>query len=127
MIKMMPNINPRQMEQMMRKMGVKQEDIDAEQVIIICSDRKIVIDNPSVQKVNMMGKESYQISGDESEEELDAAPEDSDAPVEISEDDIKTVMAQTGGSEEEARQALEDTKGNIAEAILLLTAEQEEE
>lgn len=121
---MMPNVNPRQMEQMMRKMGIKQEDIDAEQVIIVCSDRKIVIDNPSVQKVNMMGKESYQISGDESEEPLDEDTEE--GPVEISDDDVETVMAQTGGTKEEARQALEDTRGNIAEAILLLTAEQED-
>ncbi|MGV8140881.1 MAG: nascent polypeptide-associated complex protein [Candidatus Woesearchaeota archaeon] len=124
---MMPNVNPRQMEQMMRRMGIKQEDIDAEQVIIICSDKKIVIDNPSIQKVNMMGKESYQISGDESEEPLDAEDAESETSVEISEDDIKTVMEQTGGSKDEAKQALEDTKGNIAEAILLLTAEQEEE
>jgi len=124
---MMPNVNPRQMEQMMRKMGIKQEEVDAEQVIIVCSDKKIVIDNPSIQKVNMMGKESYQISGDESEEPLDDDREEEDVPIEISEDDIKTVMEQTGGSEEEAKQALEDTKGNIAEAILLLTAEKEEE
>ncbi|MGV8171292.1 MAG: nascent polypeptide-associated complex protein [Candidatus Woesearchaeota archaeon] len=124
---MMPNVNPRQMEQMMRKMGIKQEEVDAEQVIIVCSDKKIVIDNPSIQKVNMMGKESYQISGDESEESLDDDHEEEDVPIEISEDDIKTVMDQTGGSEEEAKQALEDTKGNIAEAILLLTAEKEEE
>jgi nascent polypeptide-associated complex subunit alpha len=121
---MMPNINPRQMDQMMRKMGVKQEEIDAEQVIIICSDKKIVIDNPSVQKVNMMGKESYQISGDESEEPLES--EESEEILEISEEDLKTVMDQTGGTEEEALQALEDTNGNIAEAIILLTAEKEE-
>jgi len=122
---MMPNVNPRQMEQMMRKMGIKQVDIDAEQVIIVCSDRKIVIDNPSIQKVNMMGKESYQISGDESEEPLDEDTEE--GPVEITEEDIQTVMTQTGGTEDEAKQALEDTRGNIAEAILLLTAEQEDE
>jgi nascent polypeptide-associated complex subunit alpha len=122
---MMPNINPRQMEQMMRKMGVKQEEIDAQQVIIICSDKKIVIDNPSVQKVNMMGKESYQISGDESEESLEEESEESE-PTEITEDDIKTVMDQAGGSRDEAEQALKDTNGNIAEAIILLTAEKEE-
>jgi nascent polypeptide-associated complex subunit alpha len=108
-------------------MGVKQEEIDAEQVIIIFSDKKIVIDNPSIQKVNMMGKESYQISGDESEESLDEEPEETDTPIEISEDDIKTVMTQTSGTRADAEQALKDTKGNIAEAILLLTAEQEEE
>jgi nascent polypeptide-associated complex subunit alpha len=122
---MMPNINPRQMDQMMRKMGVKQEEIDAEQVIIICSDKKIVIDNPSVQKVNMMGKESYQISGDESEESRDEVLGESE-PVEVTEEDIKTVMDQTGSTEEEALQALGDTDGNIAEAIILLTAEKEE-
>lgn len=125
---MMPNINPRQMEQMMRKMGVKQEDIDAEQVIIICSDKKIVIDNPSVQKVNMMGKESYQISGEESEESLDSKDSDEESePAEITEEDIKTVMEQTQSSKADAEQALKDTDGNIAEAILLLTAEQEDE
>ncbi len=117
----MPNVNPRQMQQMMRKMGIQQEDIDAEEVIIKCSDKKIVIKNPSVQKVNMMGQKNYQISGEEHIESLD-----SDNTAEISEDDIKTVMEQTSSSEEDARQALEDTDGNIAEAILLLTAEKEE-
>lgn len=118
----MPNVNPRQMQQMMRKMGIQQEDIDAEEVIIRCSDKKIVIRNPSVQKVNMMGQKNYQISGEESIESLDSG----DSATEISEDDIRTVMEQTQSSEEEARQALEDTEGNIAEAILLLTAEKEE-
>lgn len=118
----MPNVNPRQMQQMMRKMGIQQEDIDAEEVIIKCSDKKIVIKNPSVQKVNMMGQKNYQISGEEHVESLDSE----DSAIEISEDDIKTVMEQTNSSEEDARQALEDTEGNIAEAILLLTAEKEE-
>lgn len=119
---MMPNVNPRQMQQMMKKMGIQQEDIDAEEVIIKCSDKKIIIRNPSVQKVNMMGQKNYQISGEESIESLDSA----DSVPEISDDDIKTVMDQTNASEEDAKQALEDTEGNLAEAILLLTAEKEE-
>ena len=122
---MMPNINPRQMQQMMKKMGIQQEDIDAEEVVIKCSDKIIRITNPSVQKVNMMGKDSYQISGEESEEPL-GSESDSDSSAEISEDDIKTVMTQAGGSREDAEQALKDTDGNIAEAIILLTAEKEE-
>lgn len=120
---MMPNINPKQMDQMMKKMGIKQVYIDAEQVIIVCSDKKIVLDNPSVQRVDMMGRISYQISGDETEESLD---EESDEPVEVTEEDIRTVMEQTNSTEEEALQALGDTNGNIAEAIILLTAEKEE-
>lgn len=113
---MMPNINPRQMQQMMKKMGVQQDDIDAEEVIIKCKDKNIIISNPSVQKVNMMGQKSYQISGEESEESLE----------EHSEDDIQTVIDQAKCTEDEAKQALKDTEGNIAEAILLLTAEKEE-
>ncbi|HIH32567.1 TPA: nascent polypeptide-associated complex protein [Candidatus Woesearchaeota archaeon] len=112
---MIPNINPRQMDQMMKKMGIKQIDIDAEEVIIKCKDKKIIISNPSVQKVDMMGQKSFQISGEESEEELE----------EHSEDDIQTVINQANCTEEEAKQALKDTEGNIAEAILLLTAEKE--
>ncbi|MGV8151304.1 MAG: nascent polypeptide-associated complex protein [Candidatus Woesearchaeota archaeon] len=113
---MMPNINSRQMQQMMKKMGIQQDDIDAEEVIIKCKDKNIIISNPSVQKVNMMGKWSYQVSGDESEEDLDDG----------SEDDIQTIVDQAQCSEDEAKQALKDTNGNIAEAILLLTAEKEE-
>ena len=115
----MPNVNPRQMQQMMKKMGIQQEDIDAEEVIIKCSDKTIIIRNPSVQKVNMMGQKNYQISGEETVESVDSTPE-------ISEDDLKTVMDQTQVSEEDAKRALKDTEGNIAEAILLLTAEKEE-
>jgi len=118
---MMPNINPRQMQQMMKKMGIQQEDIDAEEVIIKCKDKKIIISNPSVQKVNMMGKKNYQISGDESIESIDE-----EETLEISDEDIKTVASQAQTSEEEAKQALLDTNGNIAEAILLLTAEKED-
>ncbi len=120
---MMPNMNPRQMQQMMRKMGIQQEDIDAEQVIIVCSDKKIVINNPSIQKVNMSGSKSYQISGNESIEPLDEPVEEI---LELTEEDINTVMDQTKCSEQEAVKALEDTNGNIAEAIILLTAEKEE-
>lgn len=113
---MFPGMNSRQAQQMMKKMGIKQEDIDAEKVIIICKDKRIIIDNPSIQKINMMGQKNYQISGEEYEESLETTPE-------INEDDIKTVSEQAGVSEKEAKQALEDSDGNIAEAIMNLKQE----
>jgi nascent polypeptide-associated complex subunit alpha len=119
---MMPNINPRQMKQMMQKMGIQQKDLEAEEVIIRCKDKNIIISNPSVQKVNMMGQMSYQISGEETEEEVTTEEE----KVEISDDDVSTVSEQAKVSSEDARKALEDTNGNIAEAILLLAAELED-
>ncbi len=114
---MIPKINPRQMQQMMKRMGIQQQEIDdAKQVIIRCRDREIVIDNPSVAKVNMMGQESYQISGEEHERSIDSTPE-------IGQDDIKTVMDQTEADEETARKAIEDASGDLAEAIMSLKKE----
>ena len=102
------DINPKLMKQAMKKMGVKQEEIDASRVIIEGHDKKIIINNPSVVKVNMMGKDSFQISGNVSEEELEK----------FNLEDVKTVVSQAGCSEEDARIALEESDGDIAEAII---------
>ena len=104
-------MNPRQMQQMMKQMGIQQVDVDATRVIIECPDKRIVIDRPQVAKVNMMGQHTWQVLGQAREEALDTAPE-------ISEEDVQTVMAQAHCSEEDARQALEDAQGDLAEAIL---------
>jgi len=111
---MMPGMNPRQMQQAMKRLGIKQEEIDAEEVIIRTSSKEIVISNPSVQKVNMMGQWTYQISGEESERSLDATPD-------VSDEDIKTVMDQTNCTEDEAEKAIEEAEGNLAEAIMKLS------
>ncbi len=114
---MIPKMNPRQMEKMMRQMGIKNENIEADEVIIRCADKEIIISNPAVQKVNMMGQDSYQISGEISERNIDE-----DAP-KFTDDDIQMVMDQTNCSKDEAEDALKETGGDIAEAILILTKE----
>lgn len=96
----------------MRKMGIQQIEIPATEVIIKTKDKKIVISNPSVSKINLMGQETFQILGEAKEEELTA---------EISEEDIKTVIGQTGANKEKAKKALEKSNGDLAEAILSLT------
>ncbi|MBI2508399.1 nascent polypeptide-associated complex protein [Candidatus Woesearchaeota archaeon] len=105
---MIPKINPKQMEKMMKQLGVKQEEIDAEEVVIKCRDKELIIKNPSVQKVNMMGQESLQITGDIEEK----------IPEKFSDDDVKLVAEQTGCSEETARETLENNDGDIAKTIL---------
>ena len=75
-----------------------------------------MISNPSVQKVNMMGNQNFQVSGNISERSLDSTPE-------ISEEDVKTVMEQSNVSEDEARKAIVDAKGDLAEAIMGLIKE----
>ena len=101
------------MQKAMKKLGIKQEEIDAELVIIKTADKDFVIKNPHVSKVNMMGQETFQISGDITEA-------DKDTKADIEEDDIATVIEQTSCSKEEALEALKQSNGNLAEAILKL-------
>ena len=110
---MIPGMNPRMMKQAMKRMGIKQEEIDATEVIIKTADKEIVIANPSVSKVNMMGQETYQVVGEAVERETVSKPE-------INEDDIKTVIEQTGVSEEKAKEAIEKHNGDLAAAIMEL-------
>ena len=109
----MPGMNPRKMQQMMKRMGIAQVEIDATEVIIRCPDKEIIIQNPQVSKVNAMGQLTFQIVGEPIERSLSTTPE-------INEDDIKTVMEQASVDEEKAKEALEKSKGNLAEAIINL-------
>ena len=110
-VKIFPRVNPKQMEKMMKQLGVKQEEIDAEEVIIKCAGRELVIRNPNVQKINMMGQESLQITGDIEEISREK----------FNEDDIELIVEQTGCSNETAEKSLEKNKGDIAKTILELT------
>ncbi len=111
---MFPGVNPRQMQQMMKQMGIKQVDIDGvERVEVICADRKYIIAPAQVSKVNMMGQHTWQVVGEATEESLDTAAD-------ISEEDIKTVAEQAKVSEEEARRAIEEADGDLAVAIMKL-------
>ena len=46
-------MNPKKMQAMMKQMGIDQEEIDADRVVIECSDRKIVINDHGVTKIKM--------------------------------------------------------------------------
>ncbi|SRR3972149_3501760 len=102
------NLDPKKMQAMMKQMGIAQEQIDASRVVIEKADGKIIIKNPSVTKIKIQGQETFQISGEVSEENG------------ISEEDVKTVVEKTGVSEKIARKTLEKT-GDLAEAILELS------
>jgi len=118
---MFPGLNPKKMQSMMKQMGIAQEEIDANQVVIETDDGNIIINNPSVIKVKMQGQENFQISGDVSEEErvVSSSPNEDEAS-KIAED-IHTIMEKVGCIEEEARKALEDADGDLTEAILALS------
>ena len=106
---MFPGLNPKDLEKAMKKLGIKQEEIEASEVIIKCPDKEIIIRNPQVAKVNAMGQETFQIVGDI--EEVSSA---------ISDEDIATVAQQANISKDVARKTLEKNKGDIAKSILEL-------
>ena len=110
---MFPGMNPREMQKAMKRLGIRQEEIDAKEVIIRTETKEFIIRNPHVSKVNMMGQETFQVSGDIVEAGLGEKAE-------ISEEDATTVMGQTNCTREDAIGALEETNGNLAEAILKL-------
>ncbi len=106
---MFPGINPKQMQAVMKQMGMSQTEIPASKVIIENEDgTKLIINNPSVTKIKMQGQESFQITGDVSEENG------------FSEDDVKVIMEKTNCSKKDAEKALEET-GDLADAIMKLS------
>ena len=115
MIPGLGGINPAQMKSMMKQLGIKSEELDAKTVIIELNDgKKIVFDSPQVSAVDMKGSKTYTITGEGKETEGEES---------ISEEDIGLVQAQTECSEEEACAALEESNGDIAEAISKLKKE----
>lgn len=105
-------LSPKKMQAMMKQLGMGQEEIPASRVVIEKSRGKIVIENPSVTKISVQGQESFQVSGDIKEENEEQG---------ISEEDIKTVIEKTNSTKKEAVSALENSDGDLAEAILKLS------
>ena len=102
-------VNPKQMNQMMKQFGIKNQELDAKEVIIVLnSGKKIVFDKPQVQAIEMRGVKTYTIAGDSKEESG------------VTQEDIDMVSEQTGASKTDAKNALIETKGDLAEAILKL-------
>ncbi|MCK5341820.1 MAG: nascent polypeptide-associated complex protein [Candidatus Heimdallarchaeota archaeon] len=108
-------MNPRQMNQMMRKLGINVKDIrNVRKVIIQTDEKKYVFDEAEVTIMEAQGQKTFQIVGN---------PKIFEIEEEINENDINLIVEQTGVSKDEAKKALEDTKGDIAEAIMKLTEE----
>jgi nascent polypeptide-associated complex subunit alpha len=116
---MMPGgMSPKQMQQVMKRMGIKVEEIEALRVVIEGVDKNIVVENPQVMLTKMPNQEMFQISGDIKEE--DKSEESGSVDIQITDDDIAMVADQANVSKEQAEEALEETRGDIAEAIMKL-------
>jgi nascent polypeptide-associated complex subunit alpha len=100
---------------MMQKMGMQVNEIEgAREVVIITSDKRIVIEEPSVSAITLQGQQVYQVTGGKQREEPLVKPEVA------SEDDARLVSEQAGVSLDEARVALKAADGDLAKAIVEL-------
>ncbi|MBI5224997.1 hypothetical protein HY989_03935 [Candidatus Micrarchaeota archaeon] len=137
---MLPRMDPRQMASMMRQFGIKNDEIKTKRVIIEKSDgKRIIVEPANVLAIDMQGDKSFQVSGpfretsgggslDESPskeqqtiEEQSSEEEPSEAEAEsgaITEEDIAMVAQQGKVSSSRAKELLDETNGDIAEAIL---------
>ncbi|MHA1126042.1 MAG: nascent polypeptide-associated complex protein [Candidatus Heimdallarchaeota archaeon] len=109
------SINPRDLQKMMKKMKM-QELTGVEEVIIKFEDYELVIPGAEVTKMEM-GGEVYQVSGKAQKRNRSDVEV---IEVEISDEDVALVASQTGVSEEAAEDALLESEGDIAKAIILL-------
>ena len=100
--------DPKKIEQMMKKLNMKVQQIPAEMVIIKTKEKNIVISRPEIMLADMMGREVYQISGEVSESAV------------ASEDDVRIVMDKTGKDRDTVVKKLEELNNDLAKAIMEL-------
>lgn len=105
-------MNPKQMAQIMKQMGIKNEPVDAVRVVVEKADgSKIVVEPAQVLLIEMQGQKSLQVSGTFKEQAGGDNEESSD---------IDLIVAETGCSKQDAQKALDEAGGDLAEAILKL-------
>lgn len=109
-------MSPKMMKKLMKQMGIKiQEITGVKEVIIRLNDSELVIKNPQVTLMKVSGQDLYQILGQTEKRAIDK-----EKGLEIPMEDIQLVAAQAGVTIDEAKKALEQTGGDLAQAILLL-------
>ncbi len=112
----MRRMNPREAKRMMQRMGMNMGAMpDVEQVVFKTSSKEIIVENPEVTVMEMQGQKIFQVIGDRITEKA------VEKEVKIPEEDVQLVATQANVSPDQARAALEQTKGDLAQAILLLS------
>ncbi len=117
---MMRKFRPKDLEKMLRSMGVRVQTLDAEEVLIRLRDGTALrISDPQISVTKVGGEEIYQVMG--RVEKVSEVEEKGEEVYEPTEEDISLVASQAGVDRETARKALIEAGGDLAEAILRLT------
>lgn len=110
---MIPGMNPRKMKQMMKQLGMDVRPIDdVQEIVITTPSGRYVFDQAEVAIMKMQGVTTWQITGEARFEE---------AAVSIPDEDVSLVAEQANVPVEAARKALEESNGDIADAIMKLS------
>ncbi len=113
--------SPKDLKKALKRMGIKIADMPpATEVIIRTEDEEIILRDVQVIAMEARGQKIWQIVAG-SEERRKLAEEGGEQGPAFTEEDIEFVMKETGASREEAIKALEESGGDIAEAILKLS------
>ena len=97
-------------------MGINLEEVpDVEEVIIKTKEKELILKKVNVSKIKAKDTEMFQIVAEEIEEIIKENKE-------IDEKDIHLVAQQAKVSLETAKIALEESNGDLAQAILKLTS-----
>ena len=113
-------MNPKQIKQMMRRMGIEQEEIEGvEEVVIRTATKEYVFPHAQVTMMTVQGQKTVQVVGEPIVRNRAGVPP-APAKVAILEEDVQLVAEKAGVSEAEARKALEEANGEPAEAIIRL-------
>jgi nascent polypeptide-associated complex subunit alpha len=108
-------VNDRNARRMMEKMGINQKEVEnVEEVIIRTTTKDMVIRGAQVSEVNFQGNRVFQVAGEVEEVAREVKK--------FSEEDVLLVKQQANVSREKALAALEQSDGEVAKAILLLTS-----
>ena len=122
----MTRMDSRRARRMMKQRGMNMDELgDIKRVILQGDNKEIVIEGPQVTSINVQGTKMYQVAGGRETERkiqaaraVEAAPEEE--PLVLPEEDILLVAQQANVSIEKAKAALENSDGDLAQAIIKL-------
>ncbi|WP_247007886.1 nascent polypeptide-associated complex protein [Halorientalis litorea] len=119
--------DPRKMQQMMDQFGIDIDELDVEEVVIRTTEEDLVFHEAEAQRMNAQGQETYMVmgspesvphgeggSGDVADSGGDSGDDGASA---IPDADVEIVANRAGVSEDDARNALDATDGDLAAAV----------
>ena len=105
----------REMRRMLDKMGLEMKEVEnVEEVIIKTDTKELFLVRPNVMELKGKDSSIFQITASSVEEKQREIPS-------FKEEDVMLVMQQANVTKEKAIQALTESKGDMAQAILSLT------